>query len=208
MIKLILKIVCVLLLFINAINAQPDSTKILSEGNQVKGVELEVFTTLGNVVEADITMELDFLMIYLQIVDDAENDYYLTVSNEDAAFNQLPNISEDLVGKTVKATYTKSIEREVVKYLPAKLPDGVAGRGKAVGDKIIVYTITGIQENATETPEGWIITFRTSSGAIMIFNADDEVFNGHKPTKFDETEVKISFIEYENCNLKNLEIIE
>jgi hypothetical protein len=208
MTKLILKIVCVLLLFTNAINAQSDSTIILPEGNQAKGIEPEMFTTIGNVIEADVTMELDFSMIYLQIVDDADNDYYLTASNEDAAFNQLPNISEDLVGKTVKATYTKSIEREVVKYLPAKLPDGVAGRGKEVGDKIIVYTITGTQENATETPEGWTVTFRTQNGALMIFNADEEVFNGHEPSKFDETEVKISFIEYENCNLKGLKIIE
>jgi hypothetical protein len=208
MTKLILKIVCVLLLFTNAINAQPDSTTILPEGNQTKGIKAEMFITVGNVIEADVTNELDFSMIYLQIVDEADNDYYLTASNEDAAFNQLPRISEDLVGKTVKATYTKKIEREVVKYLPAKLPDGVAGRGITVGDKIIVYTISGTQEDATETPEGWAITFRTGSGAVMIFHADEEVFNGHEPSKFDETEVKISFIEYENYNLKGLQIIE
>jgi hypothetical protein len=208
MTKLILKIVCVLLLFTNAINAQPDSTTILPEGNQTKGIKAEMFITVGNVIEADVTNELDFSMIYLQIVDEADNDYYLTASNEDAAFNQLPRISEDLVGKTVKATYTKKIEREVVKYLPAKLPDGVAGRGITVGDKIIVYTISGTQEDATETPEGWAITFRTGSGTVMIFHADEEVFNGHEPSKFDETEVKISFIEYENYNLKGLQIIE
>jgi|GEM_PF-2538394 hypothetical protein len=208
MTKSILKIVCVLLLFINAINAQPDSTIILAEGNQAKGIEVETFTTLGNVIEVDIMNELDFSMVYLQIIDKEYNDYYLTASNEDAAFSQLPKISENLVGKNVKATYTKSIEREVVKYLPAKLPDGVAGRGKEVEDKIIVYTITGTQETATETPEGWTITFRTPNGAMMNFSADEEIFNGHKPNKFDETEVKISFIEYQDFNLKELEIIE
>lgn len=208
MTKLILKIVCVLLLFTNAIHAQPDSTTTLSEENQAKGIEVEMFTTIGNVVEADITMELDFSMIYLQIVDENENDFYLTASNDDAAFNQLPTISEDLVGKTVKATYTKSIEREVVKYFPAELPEGIANRGKEVDEKIIVYTITGTQQVATETPEGWEITFKTQNGVEMTFIADESVLNGHEASKFDGKEVKISFIEIENFNLIDLEIIE
>lgn len=208
MTKLILKIVCVLLIFTNIINAQTDSTAILQEGNQAKGIEAETFTTVGNVIEADVTMELDFSMIYLQIVDENENDLYLTASNDDESFNQLPRISEDLVGKTVKATYTKSIEREVVKYFPAELPEGVANRGKEVDEKIIVYTIKGTQEVATETPEGWIITFKTQNGVEMTFMADESVLNGHEASKFDGKEVKISFIEIENFNLKDLEIIE
>ena len=208
MTKLILKIVCVLLLFTNVIHAQPDSTTTLSEGNQAKGIEVETFTAIGNVIEADVTLELDFSMVYLQIVDEDENDLYLTASNEDETFNQLPKISEDLVGKTVKATYTKSIEREIVKYFPAELPDGVANRGKEVDEKIIVYTIQGTQQVATETPEGWEITFKTQSGVEMTFMADESVFNGHEAFKFDGKEVKISFIEFENFNLKELEIIE
>jgi hypothetical protein len=116
--------------------------------------------------------------------------------------------SENLVGKTVKASYTKSIEREVVEYRPAILPESVAERGMVLDEKIIVYTIKGTQELVSETPEGWIINFRTKSGAEMIFLADEEVFNGHVPSKFDGVEVKLSFIEYENFNLKNLEIIK
>jgi hypothetical protein len=208
MTKSILKIVCVLLLFINAINAQSDSTILLSENNQIKGIEPEIFTTIGDVLEADVILELDFAMVYLQIIDTKDNDLYLTASNEDKNYDKLPKISENLVGKTVKASYTKSIEREIVEYRPAILPESVAERGMVLDEKIIVYTIKGTQELVSETPEGWIINFRTKSGAEMIFLADEEVFNGHVPSKFDGVEVKLSFIEYENFNLKNLEIIK
>lgn len=209
MIKTILKIVCVLMLVINVANAQKANTTILSEESQTKGVEEIVITAFGQVIEAELMQELDLSMVYLQVIDNDNKDLFLTTSNEDSSFDQLPKISEDLIGKNIKATYTKTIEREVVEYRPAELAEGVANRHvKEVDPSITVYTIKGMQKFVSETPEGYVITFQTKNGVEMTFLADEMVFNGHSPIDFDETEISISYIEYENHNLKSLEILD
>lgn len=208
MIKAILKIVCVLVLITNAANAQSDSTIIGSVESQTKGIENNTITSVGEVIEADVTTELDLSTVYLQIIDEKENDIYLTSSNDDAGFNQLPKISDDLVGKTVKATYTKGVEREVVEYRPAELPEGVANRGKEVDPTITVYTIKGTQEFVTQLADGWEISFRTQNGVKMTFLADEMVFNGHSPLSFNDKEIRISYLEFESFNLQELEIVD
>lgn len=208
MIKAILKIVCVLVLITNAANAQSDSTVIGSVESQTKGIENNTITSVGEVIEADVTTELDLSTVYLQIIDEKENNIYLTSSNDDAGFNQLPKISDDLVGKTVKATYTKGVEREVVEYRPAELPEGVANRGKEVDPTITVYTIKGTQEFVTQLADGWEISFRTQNGVKMTFLADEMVFNGHSPLSFNDKEIRISYLEFESFNLQELEIVD
>ncbi len=208
MIKAILKIVCVLM-FVNTIaNAQTDSSMTLTEADQSKGVEVNTWIAIGEVIEADITHEFELSMVYLEIIDELENDYYFTASNVEQDFEALSNVSEDIIGKMVKATYTKNIVKEIVEYRPAALPEGVANRGKEVDEKIIVYTIKGTQESAIATDEGWEVTFRTENGTIINFLADEMVFNGHTPTNFDGTKINISYIEIENFILKDLEIID
>lgn len=208
MMKTILKIVCVLMLVVNIANAQKDNSINLTEDNQTKGIENNYITTIGQVIEADMEQELDLAMIYLQIIDNNSNDLYLTATSDDDSFDVLPRISEDLIGKTVRASYEKSVEREVVEYRPAQLPEGVANRGAEVDPTITVYTIKGTQKFVSETVEGFEITFETQNGVEMIFLADEMVFNGHSPIDFDGKEIKISYIEFEDFNLKSLEVLD
>lgn len=208
MIKTILKIVCALMLVVNIANAQKTNAVNLTEDNQAKGVEPTYISTIGQVIEADMELDLDFAMIYLQILDNNSNDLYLTATSDDENFEGLPRISEDLIGKTVKANYEKSIEREVVEYRPAQLPEGVANRGAEVDPTITVYTVAGTQKFVTETVEGYEITFATKNGVEMTFLADEMVFNGHSPIDFDGKEIKISYIEFQDYNLKSLEILD
>lgn len=208
MMKTILKIVCVLMLVVNIANAQKDNSINLTEDNQTKGIDNNYMTAIGQVIEADMELELDLSMVYLQIIDNNSNDIYLTASSEDDNFDVLPRVSEDLIGKTVKASYAKTVEREVVEYRPAQLPEGVANRGVEVDESITVYTIVGTQKFVTETTEGYEITFETKNGVQMTFLADEMVFNGHSPIDFDGREIKISYIEFENFNLKSLEILD
>ncbi|MFK7950083.1 MAG: hypothetical protein AB8G11_21005 [Saprospiraceae bacterium] len=208
MMKTILKIVCVLMLVVNVANAQKDNSINLTKDNQTKGIEDNYMTTIGQVIEAEKELDLDLAMVYLQIIDNNSNDLYLTATSEDETFDKLPRISEDLIGKTVKASYAKSVEREVVEYRPAQLAEGMANRSVEVDPTITVYTIVGTQKFVSETAEGYEITFTTKSGEEMTFLADEMVFNGHSPIDFDEKEIKISYIEFEDFNLKSLEILD
>lgn len=196
------------MLVVNIANAQKDNSINLSEDNQSKGIDNNYITTIGQVIEADMELELDLATIYLQIIDNNSNDIYLTATNDDENFDVLPRVSEDLIGKTVKASYAKSIEREVVEYRPAELATGVANRSVEVDPTITVYTIVGTQKFVSETVEGLEITFETKNGVEMTFLADEMVFNGHPPINFDGKEVKISYIEFEDFNLKSLEILD
>lgn len=198
MIKAILKIVCVLTIITNAATAQSTDTTIINS----------VETSIGKVETATLTLDRDFAEVYLEIIDNEENYIYLTATNDDDSFDQLPKISNDLVGKKVKATYTKNVIKEVVKYLPSKLPAGVAFKSPDVDPTITVYTIKGTQEFVEETPEGLEITFHTKSGVEMKFLADSTIFNGHSPINYNGKAIEISYLEFENFNLKELEIIE
>ena len=209
MMKTILKIVCVLMLVVNIANAQKDNSVNLTKDNQAKGIEDNYISTIGQVIEADVEQDLDFAMLYLQIIDNNSNDIYLTATSDDDNFDVLPRVSEDLIGKTVKAHYAKTVEREVVEYRPAQLPEGMANRGRVnVDPTITVYTIVGTQKFVSESVDGYEITFETENGVEMTFLADEMVFNGHSPIDFDGKEIKVSYIEFEDFNLKSLEILD
>lgn len=209
MMKTILKIVCVLMLVVNIANAQKDNSVNLTKDNQAKGIEDNYISTIGQVIEADVEQDLDFAMLYLQIIDNNSNDIYLTATSDDDNFDVLPRVSEDLIGKTVKARYAKTVEREVVEYKPAQLPEGMANRGRVnVDPTITVYTIVGTQKFVSESVDGYEITFETENGVEMTFLADEMVFNGHSPIDFDGKEIKVSYIEFEDFNLKSLEILD
>lgn len=211
MMKTILKIVCVLMLVVNIANAQKGNSVILTDDNQTKGVETNITAVTGQVIDASLEYELDLAMVYLQIIDNNSNDLYLTTTNNDENFDMLPKVSTELIGKTVKATYTKSIIKEIVEYRPAELPETIANRSPMkveVDPTITVYTISGKQKFASETPEGIEITFETKNGVEMTFLADEMMFNGHSAVVFDGKEVTISYIEFEDFNLKSLEILD
>lgn len=167
-----------------------------------------LLTVTGKVVEASYVIDNDFNSVFLQILDENNEDFYLTAMSEMANFNEIPPVSEALIGKTVKATFTESAENQIVEYRPAILPDGVANRGEEVDPSITVYTIKGTQESVVEFSESYKVVFRTEKGDTMFFWADSGDFNGHDPNSFNGQGVKISFIQYELLNLRNFEVID
>ena len=165
-------------------------------------------TVVGDVIKAEYSLDMDIASVYLQLLSDTKEDVYLSSTNEQEGFDKLPKIDEDLIGKKVKALYTENVEREIVEFRPATLPEGIATRGKAVEANMKVYSIEVTQESVEETMMGYEVTAKTNSGAKMVFLADEMVFNGKTPSSFNDQVIKISYIEIEEYQLESFEVIK
>ena len=165
-------------------------------------------TVVGDVIKAEYSLDMDIASVYLQLLSDTKEDVYLSSTNEQEGFDKLPKIDEDLIGKKIKALYTENVEREIVEFRPATLPEGIATRGKAVEANMKVYSIEVTQESVEETMMGYEVTAKTNSGAKMVFLADEMVFNGKTPSSFNDQVIKISYIEIEEYQLKSFEVIK
>ncbi len=165
-------------------------------------------TVVGDVIKAEYSLDMDIASVYLQLLSDTKEDVYLSSTNEQEGFDKLPKIDEDLIGKKIKALYTENVEREIVEFRPATLPEGIATRGKAVEANMKVYSIEVTQESVEETMMGYEVTAKTNSGAKMVFLADEMVFNGKTPSSFNDQVIKISYIEIEEYQLESFEVIK
>lgn len=165
-------------------------------------------TVTGDVIKAEYSLDMDLASVYLQLLSDTKEDVYLSSTNEQQGFDKLPQIDEELIGKKIKATYTENVEREIVEFRPATLPEGIATRGKAVEANMKVYSIEVTQKSVSETTMGFEVTAKTNSGATMVFLADEMVFNGKTPSSFNDQVIKISYIEIEEYQLKSFEVIK
>lgn len=165
-------------------------------------------TIVGDVIKAEYSLDMDVASVYLQLLSSDKEDVYLSSTNEDEHFDKLPAINESLIGKKIKAIYEETVEREIVEFRPASLPEGVAARGKEVGANMKVYTIDVTQASVKETVMGFEVTAKTSSGTMMVFLADEMVFNGQAPSNFNGKEIKIKYIEIEEYKLESFEVIK
>jgi hypothetical protein len=168
-----------------------------------------VFLALGTIEETDFAND----EIYLQIQTDSGEVLDFT-TNEQVLLGNVPmsdtfdlaEYLETLQGERAEMRYTKAIFMEIVKYKPAMLSESVAVKGKALDERILVYTIKGIQESATETEEGWEVILRTPNDVKMRFVADESMFNGHNPWDFDGKELNLSYIQVSYYELQSFEI--